>query len=55
MQKVIDADDPILVKNTPVQAKSLLHSLKQSAGGIGFYVNANKTKLSQVYLGCRIY
>ena len=27
--------------DSPVEAESLLQSLKQAAGGIGFYVNAN--------------
>ena len=29
--------------NTSAQANSLLHSLEQAAGGIGLYMNANKT------------
>ena len=33
-----------LLANTPTQAESLLHSLEQTAGSIGFYVNANKTE-----------
>ena len=37
-------DDPALLANIPVQSKSLLHGLKQVVGGIGFYVNTNKTK-----------
>ena len=37
------ADDLVLLTNTPVRAKSQLHSLGQAVGGIGFYVNANKT------------
>ena len=40
-------DDLALLTNTPAQAESLLHSLEQSAGGISFYVNANKTKFKQ--------
>ena len=32
-----------VLANTPAQAESLLHSLKQSAGSIGLYVNTNKT------------
>ena len=39
-----DADDLTLLANTPAQTKSLLHSLQQAAGGIGLYVNANKTE-----------
>ena len=33
-----------LVANTPAQAKSLLLNLEQTTGGIGLYVNANKTE-----------
>ena len=36
------ADDIALLVNTPAQAKSLLHSLEQAAGGIGLHVNAEK-------------
>ena len=36
------ADDIVLLANTPTQAESLLHSLKQAAGGIGLHVNADK-------------
>ena len=32
----------VLLANTPTQAKSLLHSLKQAAGGIDLDVNADK-------------
>ena len=38
------ADDQVFPANTPVQAESLLHNLKQAAKSIGFYVNADKTK-----------
>ena len=38
-------DDQALFPDTPAQAKSLLHSLRQAAGGLGFYVNANTTKI----------
>ena len=44
-QMIMDADytdDIALLANTPTQAKSLLHSLEQAAGGIGLYVNAAK-------------
>ena len=34
----------VLLANTPVNAKSLLPSLEQAAGGVGFHMNANKTK-----------
>ena len=40
------ADDLALLIDTPAQAESLLHSLKQAAvvaGDIGFYMNTNKT------------
>ena len=46
-EPMIDADyayDLMLLTNTPAQAETLLHSLKQAAGGIGLYVNANKTE-----------
>ena len=35
-------DDIGLLANTPTQAKSLLHSLEQAAGGIGLHVNTDK-------------
>ena len=38
------ADDITLLENSPSQAKSLLHSLEQAAGGIGLHVNADKTE-----------
>ena len=37
-------DDLVLLGDTPTQTKSLLHSLEQAVGGIGLYVNANKTE-----------
>ena len=37
-------DDLPLLVNTPAQAKSLLHSLEQAAGGISLNKNANKTE-----------
>ena len=39
------ADDLALCENTPTQADSLLHGLKQAVGGIGFFVNSVKIKL----------
>ena len=36
------ADDITLHANTPTQAESLLHSLEQTAGGLGLNVNADK-------------
>ena len=38
------ADVIALLANTPTQAESQLHSLEQTAGDIGFHVNANKTE-----------
>ena len=38
------ADDLALLANTPAQAESLLHSLEQSARGIGLHVNSDKTQ-----------
>ena len=41
METITDADytdDLDLLVNTPVQAKSLLHSLNQAASDIGLYV-----------------
>ena len=37
------ADNIALLENTPIQAKSLLHSLERAADGIGLHVNADKT------------
>ena len=37
-------DDLVLLANTPVQAKSLLHSLEQAARVIDLYVNSGKTE-----------
>ena len=45
-ETIIDADyadNLMLLVNTPVQAESLLHSLEQAMGSIGFYVNAQST------------
>ena len=39
-----NADDIVLLANTPKQVESLLHSLEQVAGGIGLHVNADKTE-----------
>ena len=35
-------DDIVLLANRYTQAKSLLHSLEQSAGGISLHVNSDK-------------
>ena len=46
-QTITDADytdDIALLANTPHQAKTLLHSLKWAAAGIGHHVNAHKTE-----------
>ena len=46
-QTITDADyafDIVLLANTPAQAKTLVHSLKWAAGGIGLHVNADKTE-----------
>ena len=43
LQTITDADDIALLANTPAQAKCLLHSLDEAAGGIGFHVKADKT------------
>ena len=37
-------DDSELRTSTPDRTESLLHSPDQAAGGIGLYVNANKSK-----------
>ena len=39
-----DYADLAILANTLAQVGSLLHSLKQAAGGISLYVNRNKTK-----------
>ena len=41
---VDNANDIVLLANTLAQAKSLLHSLEQAAGGIGLHVNTDKTE-----------
>ena len=38
------ADDIAILANTPNQAETLLHSLEQTAAGIGLHVNAHKTE-----------
>ena len=46
-QTITDADyvdDMSLLANTPAQAESLLHSQDRAVGGIGLYVNADKTE-----------
>ena len=39
-----DADDIVLLANTPNQAETLLHTLERAAAGIGLHVNAHKTE-----------
>ena len=39
-----DADDLVLLANTSVQVESPQHSLEQPAGGIGQFMNTNKTE-----------
>ena len=46
-QKITDTDytdDIALLANSPAQAKSLLNSLEQVAGGISLHVNTDKTE-----------
>ena len=38
-------DDLALLSNTPTQAASYTHSLKQATRGIGHYINSDKTEL----------
>ena len=38
------ADDLILLPNTPVQVKSLLHCMEKTTRGISFYMNSDKTE-----------
>ena len=38
------ADDIAILANTPNQAETLLHSLEQTAAGIGLHVNPNKNE-----------
>ena len=42
------ADDLAFLENTPIQAEILLHSLEQTAAGIGLHVNADKTEYKEV-------
>ena len=37
-------DNRVLLPNTPAQAESILHRLKQAATGIGLYIDAHKTE-----------
>ena len=48
-----DSDDLALLANTPTQTKSLLHSLKLAAEGIGSYVN-KKSRLHPKWQSSKI-
>ena len=51
-QTITDADyagNIALLANTPAQAETLLRALEQAAAGIGFHVNADKTKYMCFY------
>ena len=43
-ETITNADYIALLANAPTQAKTLLHSLKRAAAGIGIHVNAHKTE-----------
>ena len=43
-ETITDTDYIALLTNTPTQEKSLIHSLEQTAEGIGLLVNADKTE-----------
>ena len=40
-----DAEDQVLLTNTPAQVKSSLHSPEQTTRGIGLYINLDKPEL----------
>ena len=42
-------DDLALLANALAQVESQLCSLKQAVGGIGLYMNANKTEYIYIY------
>ena len=42
MTDAVSTNDIVLLTDTPIQSKSLMHDLKQTAGGICFYMNWNK-------------
>ena len=44
MTDIYYADNLVLLANIHAQTESLLHNLEQEEGGIGVYVNANKTE-----------
>ena len=41
---ITDADDIVILANTPNQAETLRHSLERATSGIGIHVNAYKTE-----------
>ena len=41
---ITDADDIVILVNTPNRAETQLHSLERAAAGIGLHVNARKTE-----------
>ena len=43
-------DDIVLRANAPALAESLLQSLEQAAGGVGFQVNVKKMKFEDHYI-----
>ena len=43
-KKITDADDIVILANTPNQAETLLHSLERAAAGLGLHVKAHKTE-----------
>ena len=49
------ADEIALLGNTPAQVQSLLHNLLRAAGGIGVYVNVDKTEFICFYQRGDIY
>ena len=44
MVPCMNDDGTVLLANIPAQAEFLLHSLEQAPGGIGLYINADKTE-----------
>ena len=52
--KLLRTDDIAFLAKTPAQAKSLLHSLERAAGGIGLYVNVDKTEYTCFNQRCDI-
>ena len=48
MKIITDADDQVLLENTPTQAESLPHSLEQAARGIGFQIKQSSYVLINI-------